>query len=66
MNLLDIKNGRTNISLYEEYPELFIPSSMNINNDSQCIEKVINEVKQFYFKDTNVTDPYSWIMVNSS
>ncbi|KAF2902746.1 hypothetical protein ILUMI_03436 [Ignelater luminosus] len=56
-----IENGRTNITIYERYPELLIPISMNVKNGSYCSQEVIRQIKNFYFKNGVVTDKRNWI-----
>ncbi|KAF5306378.1 hypothetical protein FQR65_LT18581 [Abscondita terminalis] len=56
-----IDPGFININIFEENPALFVPISMNIPNESPCINYTINEIKENFFKNTSFTDKTNWI-----
>ncbi|KAF2902749.1 hypothetical protein ILUMI_03439 [Ignelater luminosus] len=56
-----IVNGRVDITVYQRHPEFLIPISMNIEYGSNCSREAIRQIKNFYFKDGNLTDKYNWI-----
>ncbi|KAK5643962.1 hypothetical protein RI129_007807 [Pyrocoelia pectoralis] len=55
---LFITRGRVDFGLYEERPELMIPTSMNIAGGSLCETQTVSKIRKYYFDNGpfNVTE----------